>query len=465
MILRRPSGLLSLLFFFSGTAALGCQMVWVRMFAAGLGHEVQAMVAVAGAFLGGMAVGAWCLDGPISRSVRPGRWYGALQLATGGWAAFSAVFLPPVNHLALALLGPAPSTLHHRLVLFAVPFLALLPATAAMGATLPAMDRFLSPLSVDGRCIGTLYAANTLGAMSGTLASAFVLMPSLGFRASLFCLAVTEVLCGAAALGIDSFVAAGVARLPIAGLKPGKRSTPVSPTDHRLRGNEAPLVAAPPVPEQRGGGNGLPFWRSGFTIFFTGLLGIGFELAGIRVLAQVLENTIYTYAAALAVYLAGTAMGAAFYQKFGPQRSFRPTLMYLLCAAAAACLVGTRLLTLTHPLYDFCREALGDGLGAVLLSEIAAAATVFGLPTVVMGATFSHLVQGARHQGGGVGRAGALNSLGCAVATGFVGLLLLPACGSKWTLTLISLAYLGLLPQLKGWGWGTLTLSVALSLI
>ena len=127
--------------------------------------------------------------------------------------------------------------------------------------------------------------------------------------------------------------------------------------------------------------------------------------------------------------------------------------------------MGTLLLTLTHPLYDFCREALGDGLGAVLLSEIAAAATVFGLPTVVMGATFSHLVQGARHQGGGVGRAGALNSLGCAVATGFVGLLLLPACGSKWTLTLMSLAYLGLLPQLKGWGWGTLTLSVALSLI
>ena len=67
MNLGARSGLL-VLFFSSGAAGLGYQMVWVRMFAAGLGHETPAVLAVAGAFLGGVAVGAWFLDRRISRS-------------------------------------------------------------------------------------------------------------------------------------------------------------------------------------------------------------------------------------------------------------------------------------------------------------------------------------------------------------------------------------------------------------
>ncbi len=40
MTTRPPrTRLVQLLFFFSGAAGLGYQMVWVRMFAAGLGHE------------------------------------------------------------------------------------------------------------------------------------------------------------------------------------------------------------------------------------------------------------------------------------------------------------------------------------------------------------------------------------------------------------------------------------------
>src|SRR5882672_2749068 len=95
--------LVCLLFFLSGAAGLGYQMVWVRMFAAGLGHEVAAMIAVAGAFLGGMALGAWCLDKPIRRCAHAGRWYAGLELTIGGWATLSALFIPAVNQFALAV--------------------------------------------------------------------------------------------------------------------------------------------------------------------------------------------------------------------------------------------------------------------------------------------------------------------------------------------------------------------------
>ena len=77
-----------------------------------------------------------------------------------------------------------------------------------MGATLPAMERLLAPYSPDGRCVGALYAANTLGAVLGVLGSVFLLMPTLGFRSSLIALAALNVLCGIAVLTMFQTVAA-----------------------------------------------------------------------------------------------------------------------------------------------------------------------------------------------------------------------------------------------------------------
>ena len=94
MNLRPRPALILPLFFLSGAAALGYQMVWVRMFAAGLGHEVPAMLAVAGAFLGGMAVGAWALDRRISRSANAAHWYGGLELTVGIFGLVSAIAIP-----------------------------------------------------------------------------------------------------------------------------------------------------------------------------------------------------------------------------------------------------------------------------------------------------------------------------------------------------------------------------------
>jgi spermidine synthase len=197
---RWQPGILYLLFFFSGSAGLGFQMIWSKMFATGLGHEMPAVLAVLCAFMGGMALGAWKLDPLIARSRSPGRWYGCLEILIGAWGFLSAVLIPVANRVALPLIGLEPSPLRHWLIAFLVPSLALLPATAAMGATLPAMERFASPLLVHGRCVGAIYASNTLGAVVGILASTFVLMPALGFRRSAWVLATVNVVCGAVAL-------------------------------------------------------------------------------------------------------------------------------------------------------------------------------------------------------------------------------------------------------------------------
>jgi len=52
-----------------------------------------------------------------------------------------------------------------------------------------------SALRRDGRSVGGLYAANTLGAVAGTMLTTFTLIPMLGFKAALLVLAAANLLC------------------------------------------------------------------------------------------------------------------------------------------------------------------------------------------------------------------------------------------------------------------------------
>lgn len=426
--LREPVRL-HVLFALSGAAGLGYQMVWVRMFAAGLGHETPAMLGVASAFLGGLAMGGWCFDRRIGRATNPARWYGGIEIAIGVFGLLTAFTIPHVNQLALHLAGTTPPAFKQWLVVFLLPCMTLLPATAAMGATLPAMERFLAPLSQTGRCVGALYAANTFGAVLGTVGTVFLVMPALGFRASLFALASVNLVCGVAAWALF-----------------GNREqiTAAAGSGKSIRKQAAP------VPSPRNGS--ISSRRLAVTLFCTGLLGIGFEIVVVRVLSQVLENTIYTYASALAVYLVGTAVGAAAYQRWGSAQGDAPRLGRLLAGLSAACLGSIAMLSFARSVYALFRDALGDSLAAAAFSEGMVAAVVFLVPTALMGATFSHLVQTARRDDGGVGRAGAINTLGCAAA-GLAGVLLLPALGTKLTALILGAGYLLLIPTWRRLGW------------
>ena len=114
-----------MLFVASGASALGLQLVWTKMFAAGLGHEMPALLAVVTAFLGGMALGAWALDRGTSASTDLGRRYARLQFVIAGWAILVTLFIPHLNRLAVGLIGAEAAPLRQALVSFLLPFLAL----------------------------------------------------------------------------------------------------------------------------------------------------------------------------------------------------------------------------------------------------------------------------------------------------------------------------------------------------
>ena len=426
--LRLQSAALYAVFFLSGICGLAYQVIWSRMFTSGLGHEMPAILAVVAAFFGGLAAGAWLLDRPVSCSQRPGRWYVLLEMVIGLWGLSSVWLVPRVDALVSGLIGLDPSPWRHWLIAFAFPFVTLLPATLAMGATLPAMERFVAPLVQDGRCVGALYAANTLGAVAGVLLSTFVVVPDFGFSQSGVVFACLNLCCAALVFIIDA----------------RSRRAPVA---HR-----SPAITAAASP------------RFGLTLFATGLLGIGFEVLGVRLLARVLENTVYTFAITLVVYLLGTALGAAFQQwRFRSVKS-SARLSRLLGGLSTSCVLGAWMLTQAPEVYESLRSKWGDSPSAVAMSEMIVAAMVFGLPTLFMGATFSHLVQSAKKERGGVGRALALNTLGSATAPAVFGVVLLPCVGAKWSLVLVVLGYGLLLPRRIGWGWLGAVVAVGLSL-
>src|SRR5882672_1745182 len=125
----------------SGFAGLGYQIVWTQQSALWLGHESTALLAVITAFFGGMAVGAWVLGPCIERTTRPVQWYAGCEAAIACWSLLLAFAMSPWSVSLLRIIGAAPSPLWQWTLTFCGTFALLLPATAAMGATLPAMER------------------------------------------------------------------------------------------------------------------------------------------------------------------------------------------------------------------------------------------------------------------------------------------------------------------------------------
>ncbi len=379
----------------SGFAGLGYQIVWTQQSSLWLGHESAGVLAVVAGFFGGLACGALLLGPRIHRSSKPARWYAASEAIIGVWSLALALLFDPVSGWLLNLIGPQPSAAWHWLVAFFGTFLLLLPATMAMGATLPAMQRVFGS-------IPALYAANTFGALLGVLGAAFWLVPQFGLvRTATVCVAL-NLLCAALALKLFDEAT------------PESTSAAVQPGARRFQ----MLLAA------------------------TGLLGIGYEVLVVRVLNQVAENTVYTFAILLAVYLVGTAIGAATLRSRSSDT--------LLRTLAVACLLGALSLAIAQPLKDVLLRALGPSMGSALFAEAVLALVAFLPPTIVMGALFSHLSTRAGAAGIGFGRAIGINTAGAAVAPFVCGVLLISNVGAKLALLFVAAGYL-LLASRRAW--------------
>jgi len=184
----------------SGFCALVFEIVWVRELRLLFGSTTLAVGSTVSAFMVGLAFGG-LFGARLSRTKRATLFtYGWLELAIGAWGAGVPSILGFLPKVVPAALPFWPATL----VRFCFVLAALLPATAAMGATLPVAVAALRSRISSGEHTALLYGTNTVGATAGAFCTSFLLFPALGVARTNLAAALLE---GALALFVLVYLA------------------------------------------------------------------------------------------------------------------------------------------------------------------------------------------------------------------------------------------------------------------
>ena len=190
----------------SGTVSLALEIVWFRILVFFLRPTTYAFASMLAAVLAGLAIGSYLVTPWLRRRANWLAVLGATEIAIGLTAVLSAFALVRANDVMVwmfstveALNPPYDFVLP---LLFAAAF-AILPTAILLGAAFP-MGLILwttggtQDESGVGRRVGTLYALNVGGAIVGSLAGGFVLIPTLGAQLSLVLIAAIPLVGGLA---------------------------------------------------------------------------------------------------------------------------------------------------------------------------------------------------------------------------------------------------------------------------
>jgi spermidine synthase len=284
--------LLLLLFVGSGCAALIYEIVWLQLLQLVVGSTAVSLGVLLGTFMGGMCLGSLLMPRLISGKRHPLRVYALLELGIGLIGLAVLYGMPYVEQVYSLYGGYGLMGILLRGVAAGV---CLLPPTLLMGATLPAVARWVETSPQGVSWLGFFYGGNIAGAVFGCLLAGFYLlrvydMPTATYAAFAINLAVALI---ALALSIPAPYKA-TADSPTKGRAPGGRDT----------------LAPPGEAEVSGSSPGA--WAVYITIALSGMAALGAEVVWTRLLSLLLGGTVYTFSLILAVFLTGLGIGSSF---------------------------------------------------------------------------------------------------------------------------------------------------------
>src|SRR5687768_4826811 len=137
---RRYLPILVVLFIGSGCAALVYEIVWFQILELVIGSSSVSLAVLLGTFMGGMCAGSLLAPRFISRVHHPLRVYALLELGIGAIGLIVLFFVPLIGGLYTAWAGDGMTSMLLRGIVAAI---FLLPPTFLMGATLPAISRWV----------------------------------------------------------------------------------------------------------------------------------------------------------------------------------------------------------------------------------------------------------------------------------------------------------------------------------
>jgi spermidine synthase len=402
---------LYVVFFVSGISGLMYQVVWVRMLGRVLGNTVYAASTVLAAFMAGLALGSYLISTRADRIRRPLLVYGILEMGIG-LAALATLILPdwlvPVYRAIYRLAGETRLGLTAGQVPIALAF--LLVPTALMGATLPLLSAFGARRHPSfGRCVGRLYAVNTLGAVVGVLASGFVLIGLVGETRTL--------LIGGA---LNALVA--VVALVRGGWEHVEMDIPTPPVGSENVPLPEEAISRYPVKTRR---------LVALCFGLNGLVALGLEVVWSRLLPITVGNSIYSFTAMLAVMLTGLVLGS----EWGARRVDRTNdplrlLANVQLASGVAAVFGLWVFQL--PLFAYHTHWYGAPANLLVLPLLMVAP--FGVCSGLFFPLAARCYALSRSKGGqGIGRLYTVNTLGCIAGALLTGFVFIPTLGTGFT--------------------------------
>lgn len=436
-------------FALSGFAGLLYQTAWTREFAFVFGTSEVAVAVVLAGYMAGLAAGAAIAGRWITRVGRPLLAYGVLEGAIALSALAAPLAIAGVQELTVQWFGglPEPPSAHsfvRSLFQLGSSLAILFVPTALMGATLPLLARHAvrSEAQIGGR-VGGLYAVNTLGAVFGAVVTAFVLLPELGLRLTVWVGVAVNLTVFLIAAGLAQFSQASLASDPTeqGGVEKGDLAKPVF------------LI--------------LPLMLVG------GFASFAYEVLWTRLLGQLLGGTIYAFATMLASFLAGITIGSAIAAPLA--RSRKAAVVGFVCAELGLAISARAAFWGLDRLPELAASFGAGGAGFHPERDALMSALVLLPSTIFLGATFPFAVRifarSADHAASASARVYVWNTLGGVAGALAAGLWLMPETGFAQTVRAMSvlngcLALAGcflLLPARKvlAGGAGVLTLVLA----
>jgi spermidine synthase len=276
---RYLPGLL-LLFIGSGCAALIYEVVWFQLLQLVIGSSAISLGVLLGTYMGGMCLGSLLLPRFIRAKIHPLRVYSAIELGIGICAILVLFVLPLMNSVYAAIAGHGVFGIVLRAVIAAI---CLLPPTLLMGASLPAVARWVETTPKGVSWLGFFYGGNLAGAVLGCLLAGFYLLRLYDMPTA----TVVAVSINFAVALISFYLAKKTPYAPV---------EIVDPDDWRDGSRETARESSRVVY---------------IAIAISGACALGAEVVWTRLLSLMLGATVYTFSIILAVFLIGLGIGSA----------------------------------------------------------------------------------------------------------------------------------------------------------
>jgi spermidine synthase len=414
-------GKVLVLFFASGCTSLIYQVLWMRELGLLFGNTAHAAAVTLTAFFIGLAVGGYAWGKHAEKLNNPLRTYGYLELGVS-LAALGYFFLVPAyQHIYPFVFSSFSGQENIFLAIkFILAMLFLFPAAFLIGGTLPVMSQYVArDINRMSRKVSILYAVNILGASVGALAAGFYLPILLGIQAAYLLAVGITVLIGLSAIVISRTMVLNTSHVS-------------DQIPQQFYANEFQITGK------------LGLKELSILSALSGFITLALQVLWVRMFAQVLQNSVYTFSIIVVVFLVMLAVAAALANalirsRFLPLKSL--TLFILL---------GAVLTAITPLVFDRLTEGLQFYKNtlpweAYILQVFGLAFLVMGPPLLCLGTIFPIILRLAEPFGGAtgktVGNMVAINTWGAAAGALTAGFFLLDQLGLWNSIYFIALLY------------------------